>query len=71
MHWQYVEVSMKESTCTKEETFHIKEELFVLEETNQISKILDTKYAPADLQKIVEGLPQLDKEQQDKLLALL
>ena len=71
MHWRDVEVSMKGSTCAKEETFHIKEELFVSEETNQISKILDTKYAPADLQKIVEGLPQLDKEQQDKLLALL
>ena len=34
MHWQHVEVSMKESTCTKQETFHIEEELFVSEETD-------------------------------------
>ena len=35
------------------------------------SKKLDAKYAPADLQKIVDDLPQLDKEQQEKLLKLL
>ena len=32
---------------------------------------METKYAPADLQKIVDNLPQLDKEQQEKLLKLL
>ena len=52
MPWQDMEVNMKESTCPKEETFYIKEELFVLEETDQIAKILDAKYAPADLQKL-------------------
>ena len=31
MHWQDVEVIMKESTCTKEETFHIEEQMFVSE----------------------------------------
>ena len=71
MYWQEKEVIMKESTCTKEETFHIKEDIFVSEEKDWIAKILDAKYVPADLQKIVEGLPQLDKEQQDKLLSLL
>ena len=54
MHWRDMEASMKESTCTKEERFHVKEELFVSEETDQIAiaKILDTKYAPADLEKL-------------------
>ena len=32
---------------------------------------MNTKHAPADLQKIVDNLPQLDKEQQVKLLTLL
>ena len=32
---------------------------------------MDTKYAPTDLQKIVDNLPQLDKEQQQKILKLL
>ena len=35
------------------------------EETDQIANILDDKYAPADLQKIVDNLPQLDMEQQE------
>ena len=56
-HWQDVEAIMKESTCTKEETFRIKEELFVSEETDHIAEMLDAKYAPADLQQIVESLP--------------
>ena len=43
MHWQDVKVSMKESTSTKEETFHVKEELFVSEETDWIAKMLDAK----------------------------
>ena len=43
MHWQHVEVSMKKSTCTIPETFHIAEELFVSEETDRIGKILDAK----------------------------
>ena len=32
---------------------------------------MDAKYAPANLQKIVDNLPQLDKEQQEKILKLL
>ena len=38
MHCQNVEVSTKESTCTKKETFPIEEELFVSEETYRIGK---------------------------------
>ena len=41
------------------------------EDTDWIAKKLDAKYAPADLQKTVDDLPQLDKEQQEKLLKLL
>ena len=34
MQWQEVGVSMKELTCTKEETFYIEEEQFLFEETD-------------------------------------
>ena len=71
MHWQNVEVSMKKPTCTIPETFHIAEELFVSEETDRIGKILDAKYAPADLTEITKNLPQLDQEQRKKLLKTL
>ena len=36
-----------------------------------MSKILDAKYAPADLAKIVEELRHLDEEQRSQLLKLL
>ena len=39
MQWWDLEMSMKESTCTKKENFHVEEALFMLEETNQIAKI--------------------------------
>ena len=52
MHWQNVEVGMKKSTCTIPETFHIEEELFVSQDIDRIGKILDAKYAPADLKKL-------------------
>ena len=41
------------------------------EETDQIAKYLDSKYSPAAFQKAVDDIPQLDKEQQEKLLKLL
>ena len=66
-----MEEIMKESTCTKEETFHVEEELFVSEETNQIAKISDAKYAPDDLEDIVENLHRLDKEQKRKTIKVV
>ena len=57
MHWQDVEVSMKELTCTKEETFQIQEELFVSEDTDWIAKMLDAKYATADFLKLWRVFP--------------
>ena len=71
MKWKDVEEIMKESTCTKEETFHVEEELFVSEETNQIAKISDAKYAPDDLEDIVENLHRLDKEQKRKTIKVV
>ena len=61
----------KTHTCTKEETIHIEEELFVSEETDWIGNNLEAKYAPTDLKKITEDLPQLKQEQQNKLLKVL
>ena len=37
----------------------MEEELFVSDETDQIAKILDAKYKPADLKEITENLSQL------------
>ena len=40
-------------------------------EAERIQEILDAKYCPADLNKLVKECEQLSKEEQEKLLALL
>ena len=46
MSWKGVKVGVKEPTCTKDTLFYMEEELFNLEETYRISKMLDAKYQP-------------------------
>ena len=71
MTWNNVTIDMKKPTCTKEDSFHVEEELFVSQETDQIAKILDTKYKPTNLKEITNNLPQLDKTQKEQLHTLL
>ena len=54
MQWQDVKITMKDITRTKDGTFFVHKESFVSEETNQISKILDTKDQPANIQKMTD-----------------
>ena len=51
--------------CTKEDLFHVKEELFVSDETNRIAKILDAEYEPENLKELTANLPQLNANQRD------
>ena len=57
--WNDVEINMKKTTCTKEDLFHVEEELFVTNKTDRITKILDAKYQPANLKELTANLPQL------------
>ena len=41
MTWNDVTINMKRPTCTREDSFHAEEELFVSDETDCIAKILD------------------------------
>ena len=47
--WNGVKVDIKKPMCTKDDSFHVEEELFVSDETYCIMKILDAKYKPANL----------------------
>ena len=58
---------MKNPTCTKEDSIHVEEELFVSEETDRIAKILDAKYKPANLKEITDNLPNLKNSQKEQL----
>ena len=59
MCWNDVEVDTKKSTCTKENLFHVEEELFVSDKTDCIAKILDAKYKLANLKELMANIPQL------------
>ena len=62
---------MKESTCKKTRNLPHQRRTMCIRRNRSNRKILDAKYAPADPKKIPEDLPQLDQEQQNKLLKVL
>ena len=65
MRWNDVKINMKKSTCTKEDSFHVEEELFITNKTDHIAKILDVKY------QLMANLPQLIANQQQQLFDCL
>ena len=52
-------MNMKKNTCTKEDSFHVEEELFVTNDTDRIAKILCAKYKAVNLKELTANLPQL------------
>ena len=62
---------MKKPTCTKEDLFHMEEELSVSDKTDYIAKILDAKYKPANLKELTANLPQLTSNQREQLYNFL
>ena len=65
--WNNVAIDMKPTMCTREDAFHVAEELFVSEDTDQIAKILEAKYKPANLKELTASLPQLNDNQKEQL----
>ena len=65
--WNDVKVNMKKNTCTKEDLFHVEEELFVTNDTDCIAKILDAKYKLDNLKVLTANIPQLTKNQRKQL----
>ena len=57
MTWNDVTMDMKPPTCTREDAFHVEEELFVLDETDRVAKTLNAKY---------KHLSQMNNNQQEK-----
>ena len=62
---------MKPTTCTREDEFHVVEELFVSDDTDRIAKILEAKYKPANLKELTASLPQLNRNQKEQLHKML
>ena len=66
--WNDATIEMKNPTCTKEDSFHVEEELFVSDKTDRIAKILDAKYKPANLKEITDNLPHLENSQKNSYI---
>ena len=71
MTWNDVTIDMKPPTCTRKDAFHVEEELFVLDKTDRIAKILKAKYKPAKLKELTENLSQLNDNQKEQLHDIL
>ena len=56
MTWNNVIIDMKPTTCTRKDAFHVEDELFVSDDTDQIAKILEAKYKPANLKELTANL---------------
>ena len=58
---------MKPTMCTREDVFHVVEELFVSDDTDQIATILEATYKPANLKELTASLTQLNNNQKEQL----
>ena len=71
MTWNNVTIYMNFPTCTRKDTFHVEEELFVSDKTDRIAKILNAKYKLTNLKELTENLSQLNDNQKEQLHVLL
>ena len=69
--WNDASIDMKPTDCTQDTSYYAAETGVVAEATSRISKILDAKYSPANLDEIAKENGKLTIKQKDQLLTLL
>ena len=69
--WDNMSVPMKSPDITEPESYTINESDALQKCEQRIKSILDAKYEPADLEKIVSQCKHLNDNEQEKLLSLL
>ncbi len=69
--WEGASIPMKPHDSTVEDSFHVQDGARIAEATERMKKILDAKYEPANLEKIVEDSTHLTKDEQQRLYRLL
>ena len=69
---QNAEIPMKDVACTAVETFFVQDSTNLqMDDVERMSKILDAKYSPADLDKLVNDVSTINETEQKQLLLLL
>jgi len=73
MEWDGTAVPMKPQEASRRDSYHVNDSKSVDDATERIKKILDAKYEPADLNKVMQSdsCSHLGEEQKRPLLALL
>ena len=69
--WEDEIVHMRPTTCTQETTYNVNDTPDITAETDRMSKILDAKYSPADLDEVAKKNENLTLDQKSKLHELL
>ena len=70
MHWNQTIAPLKSKDATISES-HVVDSSHVEDATNRMKEILDAKYEPADLDKVVESCTNLTKDEKKSLRTLL
>jgi hypothetical protein len=71
IEWDGIEIPMRPRDATMDESYIINDSPCLEDASKRIKEILDAKYAPANLDEVVEKCTNLDIEQQEDLLKLL
>ena len=71
IEWDGISIPMKGQEASRKDSNHVEDSEKVIQSTERIKKILDAKYEPADLDKVVESHTHLTEEEQKPLRALL
>ena len=69
--WDHAEIPMKPQTGTLQNSYYIADSAHVTKEMKRLTSILDAKYAPANLNKVVKDSKHLKSKEQRQLLQLL
>ena len=71
IEWDGISIPMKGQEASRKDSYHVEDSEKVIQSTERIKKILDAKYEPANLDKVVESHTHLTEEEQKPLRALL
>ena len=70
VEWEFASMPFKDQDSNLTD-FYVEEPEAVEEANERLKKILDAKYEAADLEEICRDQPELNRDEQDRLLRLL
>ncbi|NJO52629.1 MAG: hypothetical protein HC840_28105, partial [Leptolyngbyaceae cyanobacterium RM2_2_4] len=69
--WDGLDLPMRDKEASIMDAYYVREPDTIEEDMDRVKRILDAKYEPADLHKVVESCTHLDSKEQEQLYELL